>query len=965
MSEANATLEYETGYDYSLPHSKTVDLIGEEFIKKEGGGDTMNTQGLLQLACSAAGQPRPSPNNNGYVGRVTSLPPLTFSSSTIPSISSLGSQVSTTDSDNAVLYCNLDDLSRFIPDNFGFDQMVDGMEPETVSPDSLSRVQVLSMPGMQNSQLPAFVPRSGQHFTNSPSVQIQLKPGGSTMPASMQTTIQTIDTTKLAGQLSVVQELPEVSKLVFQEVKQESPDSIVNILETMKDEQSSLSPLDYTVSSTTECGQPLNLVNNFAKGVKRIVAPVHNLPTQPDAKRMRNVFVIQGHNGQQIIQEVPHSSSQFDQFRCSPSPAGQDLLHAVQSSGMTSSILCIEPPSPPTNNSIKMEPKSKSNSPKLSLQKQVTNQPLPSSKTCNWVFENGQVCGKTFSKSYNLVVHMRMHEDIRPFACTLCDQTFRQKAHLQRHETTHGIQTKNFYRTPSSKKKKKTQETEPVKLSQTLQDRLSMVNGNLRKMNGEDDSEGDEYTQQFEDDEDDLALSNEVGDLTSRRTFTGRKYSDIEQQATSVDSEMDRPDSGPLFSVRGKLKSLSVDTVRDVHSVSPSNSLGHLDEASRDAGLMNIVVSRSDDDDTSTVQDILQTVNSVPTLQQKLESHQYLNCDNLLLRALPSSKPIMSVSAAPNYLPVSTHDQLATSLPHITKLVESTTTTSPHLLPGTSIPISSLFQSPATNNNLTSTSNILFTTLSNPPTLAQKSQLSFIETGVPGSAASNAFSNSINPRQLIVDNIDDHSPEIQAEILNALLADETYGEADHKREGSTDRDSYYSEEVWEEEIFRLSSLPATWWVSRRRKVGTLVGDVTYYSPEGYSFKNRHEIQQFLQNNIVPKDIMSCDLRSPPLPIEQIPIIEENFNNQKMNNSNLTVPSTMPVDTNSIAQALIANLRPEPIESLKDALSLNLNSDSRQLGSPEASLSVTSSSPHSPASSNLSSVNLLPPLSIHS
>ena len=64
-------------------------------------------------------------------------------------------------------------------------------------------------------------------------------------------------------------------------------------------------------------------------------------------------------------------------------------------------------------------------------------------KTCNWVFENGEVCGKTFSKSYNLVVHMRMHEDVRPFHCSLCDQTFRQKAHLQRHETTHGIGVKH------------------------------------------------------------------------------------------------------------------------------------------------------------------------------------------------------------------------------------------------------------------------------------------------------------------------------------------------------------------------------------------------------------------------------------------------------------------------------------------------------------------------------------------
>ena len=58
-------------------------------------------------------------------------------------------------------------------------------------------------------------------------------------------------------------------------------------------------------------------------------------------------------------------------------------------------------------------------------------------QTCNWESNNGEVCGKRFKKRYNLVVHMRVHEDKRPFQCTLCDQTFRQKAHLQRHETTH------------------------------------------------------------------------------------------------------------------------------------------------------------------------------------------------------------------------------------------------------------------------------------------------------------------------------------------------------------------------------------------------------------------------------------------------------------------------------------------------------------------------------------------------
>ena len=702
---------------------------------------------------------------------------------------------------------------------------------------------------------------------------LQLKPGTS-LPSSFSLPGGFVDTTKLAGQLSVVQELPEVSRLVFQEVKQEEgQDSIVNILETMKQEEpGSLSPLDYTVSSTSEA--PLNLVNNLAKGVKRVVGPVQS----QDAKRIKNVYLVQGENGQQLIQEMPGSTGGYTYAtaqRSSPSPGlAQDLVQGLPQG------LCLDPPSP-LGNSIKKEPKSKSNSPKLSLTKTINGTTIPSSKTCNWVFENGQVCGKTFSKSYNLVVHMRMHEDIRPFACTLCDQTFRQKAHLQRHETTHGIQTKNFYRTPSSKRKKKRNPSgEGVnnELSKNLQDRLARVNQNLNKAHREGgDSEGEEY---MEDEEDDMYVPN--GNPAKKAALRDlRKYSEKEQRAT--DGELDPEDGG------GK-----------------GSPLGSADSREHLQGGTQLMAEA--DDDNSTVQDILQTVNSVPTLEQKLESSAYLNCDSLLLRALPTNKPIMSVSAAPSYLPVtSTSSYSTTSLPHITKLVESTSisgvslpsslaTTCPQTLPGSCYFTSSAGATAAQTN-------ILFTTLSAHTSTSSSPHktLSFIETSVPASIANsytngNVSSHKSQHGQIVIDNIDDHSPEIQAEILNALLADESYPE-----QGQV-------EEMWEEEIFRLSTLPPTWWVSRKRRAGSSHGEVTYYSPEGYSFKSKTEIQDFLTNNVVPKE--PAELRLPPLPIEQIPVIEETF----------VRPSSTPMDTNSIAQALIANLKPEPIESLKEALS---------------------------------------------
>ncbi len=36
----------------------------------------------------------------------------------------------------------------------------------------------------------------------------------------------------------------------------------------------------------------------------------------------------------------------------------------------------------------------------------TTHKSVGNNKTCNWIFENGEMCGKTFSKSYNLVSHL-------------------------------------------------------------------------------------------------------------------------------------------------------------------------------------------------------------------------------------------------------------------------------------------------------------------------------------------------------------------------------------------------------------------------------------------------------------------------------------------------------------------------------------------------------------------------------
>lgn len=59
---------------------------------------------------------------------------------------------------------------------------------------------------------------------------------------------------------------------------------------------------------------------------------------------------------------------------------------------------------------------------------------IKNNKTCNWVLKNGEICGKTLKHSFNLARHMMIHKDVRPFGCSICEQTFRQKTHLQKHK---------------------------------------------------------------------------------------------------------------------------------------------------------------------------------------------------------------------------------------------------------------------------------------------------------------------------------------------------------------------------------------------------------------------------------------------------------------------------------------------------------------------------------------------------
>lgn len=359
-------------------------------------------------------------------------------------------------------------------------------------------------------------------------LQVQMKPAGATLqPQTLQLQgLQglTVDPSKL----TVLQELPEVGKVVVQEARPQN-DSISTILEEMKCSEDGSVTGGFATSTgtggieyTTAIPVAVSAVSSDPKKttIKRVAAPASTV-ILPNNRSARNIILASGTpatlpqgaipikiNGLNALQFPAASVKSLPQINLSnltpctnattilaspplPTAPAAAAMVAAKKTKVEVKASLPQTPLPPnlitkvvttttTNNNVQQQPKLMVASPEIatSLPQQpqhntttataadelsptrsttnatnnnnahLSSKNVGNNKTCNWVFENGEICGKTFSKSYNLVVHMRMHEDVRPFCCSLCDQTFRQKAHLQRHETTHGIGVKVGRGTP-------------------------------------------------------------------------------------------------------------------------------------------------------------------------------------------------------------------------------------------------------------------------------------------------------------------------------------------------------------------------------------------------------------------------------------------------------------------------------------------------------------------------------------
>lgn len=62
------------------------------------------------------------------------------------------------------------------------------------------------------------------------------------------------------------------------------------------------------------------------------------------------------------------------------------------------------------------------------------------SERCVRVLCLSQLCGKEFNRMHNLMGHMHLHSDSKPFKCLYCASKFTLKGNLTRHmKVKHGI----------------------------------------------------------------------------------------------------------------------------------------------------------------------------------------------------------------------------------------------------------------------------------------------------------------------------------------------------------------------------------------------------------------------------------------------------------------------------------------------------------------------------------------------
>jgi hypothetical protein len=446
----------------------------------------------------------------------------------LPSISQT-QQSSASQDQEGVLLCNLDDLSRYIPENFYSDFTLSSEVQQPQLPDYLQTVvagkAVTTTVNSNNSQFGHQAPQAHGQTVQSPQnnqtiIHLPTQPQPiqgvktvtykSAMNGSSQLTLQQAGSahaqqltnqngghkitqyayTPSGERIAITGLSPEATKpgsTVQVQVKgggyqtlqltpidpnaehklaASSPDTIHHILEDMKHDQhmDSAEMTEYAtaipVAVTSDPARKTTAIKRVAGALTSTVfLPAQNSNNnnnggQNQNKQTRLIFAgntlpqgaipiqINGLNTipitavksiplNTVISSPPGGLNSGQNNNNQPN-SGQNQPKQAKSGGKKTSSSPMQPNQPQKTSKFLAQSSNLAN----------INKAIGNNKTCNWVFENGEVCGKTFSKSYNLVVHMRMHEDVRPFGCSLCDQTFRQKAHLQRHETTHGIGVK-------------------------------------------------------------------------------------------------------------------------------------------------------------------------------------------------------------------------------------------------------------------------------------------------------------------------------------------------------------------------------------------------------------------------------------------------------------------------------------------------------------------------------------------